>query len=242
MTFWLLWSCRAREHKPLWSSESGSRRSLWGASAGKVGKERGGQGTSAFSGAGGERRPTPSAFRRPCLRKPSAPRGRGRVQNGVSRHLSRPRIALDTPGPSGWSFKTSDCIGFLCNPVTSQTPAFALLPRMSLCVRAPQQEYLRSLQHPGSRWFQSRMFWGPRLTGVGPRVGAPDVGHRQTLRSSGRGSAVTSLPVVWGFWWGCVSASSGGRDEFRVFVYHHLDSRALSDFYFHLMANIPFNF
>lgn len=52
------------------------RRSLWGTSVAKDGKERGGQGTSTFSGAGGERGGrTPSAFRRPCLRMPlCAPR------------------------------------------------------------------------------------------------------------------------------------------------------------------------
>lgn len=78
------------------------RRSLWGTSVAKVGKERGGQGTSTFSGAGGERGgPHPQLSGGHVSACPSAPRGRGRVQNGVFQHLSRPRITPDTPGPSG---------------------------------------------------------------------------------------------------------------------------------------------
>lgn len=196
----LLWSCRAQEHKPLWSSESGNR----GVPCGEPALPRMGRSVGDRArllsvvqeeSVGGAHPQLSGGHVSAC---PSAPRGRGRVQNGVFQHLSRPRITPDTPGPSGWSFKTSNWISFMCNPVTSQTAAFALVPRMSLCVRAPQQEYLRSPQHPGSHWFQSWMFWGPRLTGVGPRVGAPDVGHRQTLRSSGRDSACEIPPCCVG--------------------------------------------
>ena len=192
----------------------GARQGVWG------------QGTPAFSGAEGERRaggrgwcPHPQLSGGRVSACPSVPRGRGRVQNGVFHHLSSPRIfpvplaealRLATEFPSCVIRSPLKLLPLLWFP--GWVSVFELLNRS---ISDPHST-------PGSHWFQSQMFWGPHLTGAGPRVGAPDVGHRQTLRSSGRGSAREIPPCCVGV---LFSASPGGRNEFRVFVCHHLDPK-----------------
>lgn len=105
------------------------------------------------------------------------------------------------PSSSSRCFKISNWITFTYNPITSQTAIFVPGPGMRESIWVPVKKYLDP--HPPtsefkSYWFfKTRLFWGPHISGAGPKVWCAQCGAH-TSNSLGRASVLLrSLAIVY---------------------------------------------
>lgn len=127
----------------------------------------------------------PLALVRLCLHVPIwSSKTEGEYKKWCSPESLSLRKIPTNPCPISRCFKISNWLSFIYNPVTSQTSAFVLVFWTSESMCKPWKRNISDPHNPlntlgiSPSGFQSQTFFGPCLSGVGPRVGVPNVGHK----------------------------------------------------------------